>query len=122
MADRFDVVAVGVEDVGGVVARVVLSTDPWRAVVASTEGECVRVEPLDGLAIGAGERDVRPSDRVAPSDPEVEAVLVREVGEHAVLLVDDAVPEWPEKLLVEPFRATPLTDVDRNVSDGHCRS
>ncbi len=80
------------------------------------------MEPLDGLAIGAGERDVRPSDRVAPSDPEVEAVLVREVGEHAVLLVDDAVPEWPEKLLVEPFRATPLTDVDRNVSDGHCRS
>ena len=80
------------------------------------------MEPLDGLAIGAGECDVRPSDGVAPSDPEVEAALVREVGERAVLLVDDAVPERPEKLLVEPFCAIPLADVDRNVSDGHCGS
>jgi hypothetical protein len=65
---------------------------------------------------------VRPSDRVAPSDSEVESVLVREVGERTVLLVDDAVPERPEEVLVEPFRAIPLADVDRNVSDGHCGS
>ena len=80
------------------------------------------MEPLDGLAVGAGERDVRPSDRVAPCDPEVEAALVREVGERGVLFVDDAVPERSEKLLVEPLRAIPLADVDRDVSDGHCGS
>ena len=79
MADPLDVVPIGVEDVCGVVVRVVLSADSRRAVIGSSCREPHHVEPVDGVAIGTGEGDVRAADRVAASDSEVEPAVVREV-------------------------------------------
>ena len=108
VADALDVVAVGVEDVGGVVVRVVLRAEPGRAVVAPARGDRRLVEPVDGLAIVALEGDVRAADGLAAPDPEVEPAVVGEVRERALLLVDDPVPERPSTL-VERFATQSLT-------------
>jgi hypothetical protein len=116
----FDVVPVRVEDIGGVVAGVVLRPDARHAVVAGAGRERNVVEAIDGLSALGLERDVRTSDRVAAPNAEVEAVLVRVVRDGARLLVDDALPEEVEHLVVEAARPLPLPRVDGNVRDGHC--
>ena len=60
MADGFDVVAVGIEDVAAVIV-VVVPPDTGRAVVGSTRIERGRVEGVDELAALGAERDVQPS-------------------------------------------------------------
>jgi hypothetical protein len=62
------------------------------------------------------------ADRVPPTDPEVEALCIREVGKHAGLLVDDAVAEPLERREVEPLRGFEVGDVDGDVREGHCGS
>ena len=95
MADRLDVVSVGVEHVGRVVVRVVLGPNARRAVVAPSRVEGRRVEGVDRRTVVALESDVGAADGVATADPEVETARVREVGERALLLVDDPVAERP---------------------------
>ena len=95
MTDSLDVVAVGIEDVGRVVVRVVLGPEARRPVVTSAHLECRTVERVDCGAVVALERDVGAADGVATADPEVETARVREVGERALLLVDDPVAERP---------------------------
>ena len=77
VADGLDVVAVRVENVGGVVVHVVLRADPGGSVVPATRADGGRVEVVDGLAIGALECHVRAADGVAPPDAEVEPALRR---------------------------------------------
>ncbi len=81
MADRLDVVAVGIEDEGGVVALVVVRPLAGRAVVASAGGERRVVEGLDGVAVRGGEGDVELAlQRFAGADPEAR-LLRTEPGE-----------------------------------------
>jgi len=47
MADRFDVVAVWIEDISAVVAWMVLGTKPGTAVVAPTRRQACLVEGFD---------------------------------------------------------------------------
>ena len=62
MVDRLDVVAVGVEHVGAVVACVVLGPRPRSAVVAPARLQRRGVETVHGLPAGSGEGDMDPSD------------------------------------------------------------
>ena len=57
MVHRLDVRAVGIQDVSGVVARVIWPLSR-AAVVGSTCGERRFVEPADELAVGCLEREV----------------------------------------------------------------
>ncbi len=57
-ADRFDVVAVGIEQEGGVVGGAVVGAQAGTAVVAAAGLETRRVEAVDGGPIGRAERDM----------------------------------------------------------------
>ena len=73
VADRLDVVAVGIADEGAVVARVVLRPDArlMQDLRAGADGR--GEEGVDELAVGCRESDVRLAETVAgrlPADPE----------------------------------------------------
>ena len=59
VADRLDVVAVWIEDIGGVVVRGVLRTEAGGAVVRSSGGDGGDVERIDRRAVVGVEGDVR---------------------------------------------------------------
>ena len=71
MADRFDVVAIRIEDEGRIVALMVLRAKPGTTVVASARCECLLVEGIHAGAVGGGERDVDGLARIILADPEV---------------------------------------------------
>src|SRR5687768_17273974 len=76
MADRFDVVAIRIEDEGRIVARMVLGAKPGITVVASARCECLLVEGIHAGAVGGGERDVDGlARRITLADPEVRLAL-----------------------------------------------
>ena len=58
MADRFDVVAIWIEDEGPVVARVVFGPEPGTTVVAPARRDGRLVEGLHARAAGSDEGDV----------------------------------------------------------------
>jgi hypothetical protein len=58
MADRFDVVAVWIEDISTVVGRVVLGTKPRPPVIAPAGRDSSLMEGVYGSTVFAGERDV----------------------------------------------------------------
>jgi hypothetical protein len=66
-----DVVPIGVEDVRGVVGRVVLRAQRRRPVVASACRQRRVVEGLDGLPVVRGEGDVDRSAGFPRPDPEI---------------------------------------------------
>jgi len=74
---------------------------------------------VHGGAVVALERDMRAAHRLTAAQPEVEANRIREVREHALLLVDDPVAEQAQNRLVETLRPIPVAHVDRDVRDRH---
>ena len=117
VADRFDVVAVGVEDERAVVGRVVVLADAGRAVVGAAGRERGRVEGVDRLAVVAGERDVRAGAvRLALRDPELVLALGAERGGLPLLeghrLLE---PERLEGLPVEGPAALEVAHVDADM-------
>jgi hypothetical protein len=71
MANRFDVVAIWIEDEGRVVARVVFGPEPGTTVVAPARREGRLVEGLHGRAVGSAEGDVDGVAWLALANPEV---------------------------------------------------
>src|SRR5215208_3762089 len=71
MSDRFDVVAIRIEDKGRIVARMVLRAKPGTSVVASARCECLLVEGIHAGAVLGGKRDVDGLARITLADPEV---------------------------------------------------
>jgi hypothetical protein len=59
---RLDVVAVGVENVGAVVAFVVLGAKPRTSVIVPSCLQRRGVETVHGFPAGSGEGDVEPGD------------------------------------------------------------
>src|SRR5919107_2379425 len=100
--DRLDVVAVGVEHVGAVVAFVVLGSKPRRAVIAPSCLQRRGVETVHGLPAGSGECDVEPGDGpLACVDDEPPALPASE-GYEALVLELQAEPQGSQGRLVEP--------------------
>src|SRR5690606_36781006 len=86
MADRLDVVAVGLEDEGGIVVRVVVGPQA-RAAVVLADGR--KRGGVQGVDLGAGfrlETDVQAAAVVAVADPE-ERLGVVEAGDSAAVVV-----------------------------------
>jgi hypothetical protein len=98
MADRFDVVAVWIEDVGPVVGRVVLGAKPGTTVVAPVHRDSPLVEGIHG-----GERDVDGVARHTLSDPEVRVAQLPEPHPGDVVVHDRLVAERGQSFLVEAF-------------------
>jgi hypothetical protein len=71
MADRFDVVAVRIEDEGPIVARMVLRAKPRIAVIAPTCRHGRLMEAINSGALIGSKRDVEGLARLALADPEV---------------------------------------------------
>src|SRR5215472_18517545 len=77
MPHRLDPVAVGIDDEGGVVVRVIFGTQAGLAVVVPACGERRRMECVDGAAIRRSETEVtveRGTGAVA-RDPELQRLL-----------------------------------------------
>ena len=81
MADRLDVVAVGVMDERAVVVRVVDRAEAGRAVVRAAGGDPRGVERADLGAPPGAERDVDLVGRLAHADPEVGLAGNTEAGD-----------------------------------------
>src|SRR3712207_9267354 len=75
MADRFDIVAIRIEDEGSIVARMVLGAKPGTTVAASARCECLLVEGIHAGAVIGGERDVDGLASITLVDPEVRLAL-----------------------------------------------
>ena len=102
MVDGLDIVAVGVEHVGAVVAFVVLGPQPRRAVIAPSCLQRRGVETVHGLPAGSGEGDVEPGDGpLACVDDEPPALPASE-GQEALVLELQAETQGSQGRLVEP--------------------
>jgi hypothetical protein len=71
MADRFDVVAVRIEDEGSIVARMVLGAKPRSSVVALTRRHCRLMEGVNSGAVIGTRGDMKRMPWLALADPEV---------------------------------------------------
>src|SRR5215207_745439 len=71
MADRFNVVAVRIEDEGPIVAWMVLRAKPGTAVVAPTRRDGLLMEGINSGAVICSKRDVEGLTWLALADPEV---------------------------------------------------
>jgi hypothetical protein len=120
VADGFDVVAVGIEDVAAVIV-VVVPADPRRSVVGPTRLERGRVEGVDELAALGAERDVQPSTRGLSVRLEEErrpsSVVLAESGRRSRELHQEAVAERRERLFVELLAALVVGDADADMVD-----
>src|SRR5215218_8993469 len=101
MADRFDVVAVRVEDVGLVVARMVLGTKPGTTVVTPARTYGFLVEGVNRCAVVCGERDVEGLACLALAYPEVRLAPPPEPRCRGTWFHDQLVAKRREGLRVE---------------------
>src|SRR3569623_3015300 len=70
-ADRLDVVAVGIDQEGGVIGGAIVLAQPRRAVVPAARRQPRRVEGIDSGAAGGAKGDVDRAD--GPALREIEA-------------------------------------------------
>ena len=101
MADRFDVVAVRIENVGPIVARMVLGAKPGTTVVAPARRDGYLVEGVNGGAVVGGERDVESLAWLASAEPEVRLARASEPRRVGAGFHDQLVAEREEGLRVE---------------------
>jgi hypothetical protein len=113
VADRFDIVAVGIEDVGPVVDRMVLGAKPRPSVVASVRRDGRLVEGIHGGAIAGGDGDVDGGGHTF-SDPEVRLARPPEPRSGDVVLNDQLVAERGQSFGVNAF--APLAVRHRNTN------
>jgi hypothetical protein len=102
VVDGLDVVAIGVEHVGAVVAFVVLGPRPGRTVVAPTRFQRRGVETVHGLPGGSGEGDVDPGDGPLACVDDKPPALSASEGQDALTLELEAETQRGQSCLVEP--------------------
>src|SRR5919109_1707446 len=100
VAYGLDVVAVGVLDVRGVIARVIVLADARRTVVAPAGCNRRVVEGIDQRPIGSVEGHVPPTDWVAAHDAEARHLTVPEAEELTYLELE-GIAERLQRLGVE---------------------
>jgi hypothetical protein len=102
VVDGLDVVAVGVEHVGAVVASVVLGSQPRRTVVAPSRLQRRGVETVHGLPAGSGEGYVEPGDGPLACVDDKPPALPASEGYEALVLEFQAETQGSQSRLVEP--------------------
>src|SRR5271165_1419671 len=91
---RFEPIAVGIDDIGCEIVRAIVRADAWLAVVPPACGKGCGVKPRDALAIGRGEADMQSRLRIfgdgrfGDGDPKA----------HRLLAVAERVLDTPYKL------------------------
>jgi hypothetical protein len=86
VVDGLDVVAIGVEHVGAVVAFVVLGPHPRPAIIVSSRFQRRGVETVHGLPGGSGEGDVDPGDGPLACVDDKPPALSASEGQEALAL------------------------------------
>jgi hypothetical protein len=106
MADRFDVVAVWIEDISSVIGRVVLRSKPRLPVIAPAGSDSSLMEGVHGGTLFAGERYVDGSAHFTLPDPEIRLARLSEAHTGDVVFHDQLVAQRGQSILVEAL--TPL--------------
>jgi hypothetical protein len=101
MADRFDVLAVRIEDEGPIVACMVRGTKPGTAIVAPTRRDGRLMESLDCAAVIGSKRDVEGLTWLALADPEVRLARPSEPRRSDAGFHDQLVAQRQERFRVE---------------------
>jgi hypothetical protein len=114
--DGFDIVSVGVQGVGGVVARVVVGAFSGAAVVAAAGVEGCLMEAVNCFSVGCGEGDVERGGRRSLVEHEVFTSCGAE-RDHAWLEFDHPAVPGRERCLVEASARLQVADGDREVVD-----
>jgi hypothetical protein len=115
MADRFDVVAIRIEDEGRIVARMVLGAKPGTTVVASARCECLLVEGIHPGAVIGGERDVDGLARITLADPELRLALPPEPRRGRTRFLDKLVAQRGEGFCVKALALFEIRDANNYV-------
>src|SRR5215510_3703396 len=125
VADRLDVVAVGIEHESAVVVGVIVRPQPRRAVVLATGGERRAMEGVDRGAVLGGDGDVEDASQTSfAADPEIGLAVGPEarrrrlaLGMLAADLHDQAVAERRQCFQIERLRALVVGDGKADVVD-----
>src|SRR5215208_162315 len=115
MADRFDVVAVRIQDEGPKVARMVLGAKPGTTVVAPARRDGRLVEGLHCRTVVGDEGHVDGVARLALEDPEVRLARAPEPCGSVAGLHDQLIAERGEGLLVEALAPPEVRHWDPHV-------
>ena len=121
MANRFDVVAIEIEDKRPIVIRMVVLARPGQAVVLSTRGQRGGVKRVHDLPVGGGECDVHRSVRLPHPYPEVwfapdaksRALVIQAI--FGAKLHDQLVSERRQSRGVEALRRRVILGAQTNV-------
>src|SRR4051794_25669769 len=115
MADRFDVVAVRIEDEGRVVVRMVLGTKPRAAVVTPAHRDGFLVEGVNGGVVLGGERDVEGLACLALAYPEIRLAPPPEPRCGGAWFHEQLVAKRGEGFRVEALAPLEVRDRDTHV-------
>lgn len=120
MADRLDVVAVGVEDEGAVVVGVIVGAQAGSPVLGAAGGERGGVEGIDFVGRAGGEGEVDAADRGTAAGGEPKEGLATSLrfgaeAEHSLELHHRADPEWGQGRFVESAAAFQVADLETGV-------
>jgi hypothetical protein len=119
MADRFNVVALRIEDEGPIVAWMVLGAKPRTAVVAPTRRYGRFMEGINGEAVIGSKRDVEGLARLALADPEVGLALPPEPRRRDTGFHEQLVAQRGEGFSVEALAPLEIRDGNTYVIQ-HC--
>jgi hypothetical protein len=119
MADRFDVVALKIEDEGSIVARMVLGAKPRNAVVAPTRRHGRLMEGINGCALIGSKRDVEGLSWLTLADPEVRLAPPPEPRCRDAGFYDQLVAKRGEDFRVEALALLEIRDGNTYVIQ-HC--
>jgi hypothetical protein len=110
MADRFDVVAVRIEDEGPIVARMVLRAKPRTAVIAPTCRHGRLMEGINSGALIGSKRDVEGLAWLALADPEIRLAPPSESRRRDAGLHDQLVTQRGKGFSVEALAPLEIRD------------
>jgi hypothetical protein len=109
MTHRLNVVAVGIENEGGVIVGVIVGPQAGSAIVSSASMKCCNVEGIDTGSVDCDDGDVqRPFEPAFAADPEVRLAGLAEPCRgspafrvHAIDLHHKSITERRKRLRVE---------------------
>jgi len=115
-SDGLDVVAVRIQEVRRVIARVVLLSDAGRAVVARAGGEGVAVKRIDRRSSRGAEGEVHAASwRASLPEPEPRIGTCRPEADLLGTVVLDSQVQGAERSLVNRAASLEISDVEKNV-------
>ena len=120
MADGFYTVPIGVDDEGGIVARMVFRPETWRPIVFSSCGQSGGVKTIDRRRELRAAGDVRTRALSAisiPDERKIVASLTQAVSGGSGLIVESGEAEDRQDDIIERLRTFEIANAERYVID-----